>query len=90
MPPVTRLADVCTGHPRHPSRPVVTASSNVFVNGRGAVREGDLWSPHNHIGISIGGSGTVFVNGRRLCRQGDAIDCGSMVATGSSNVFAGG
>jgi uncharacterized Zn-binding protein involved in type VI secretion len=36
------------------------------------------------------GSSTVYVNGKQIGRVGDPVACGSSVATGSSNVFAGG
>nr|AKN37320.1 hypothetical protein [Vibrio sp. 1F_97] len=47
-------------------------------------------SPSCHAGSLSGGSSSVFVNGKPLGRVGDAVDCGSVVAAGSSNVFAGG
>lgn len=46
MPPVTRLADVCTGHGCFPSRANCQASGDVFVNGRGAHRVGDAYPSH--------------------------------------------
>jgi uncharacterized Zn-binding protein involved in type VI secretion len=36
------------------------------------------------------GSATVFVNGKPLGRIGDSLGCGSAIAAGSTNVFAGG
>lgn len=91
MSSVTRLADVCSGHGTCSSRPNVGASSNVFVNGRGAHRQGDPWAVHcTHNSILAAGSSTVYVNGRQLGRVGDPVACGSIVATGSGNVFAGG
>jgi len=36
------------------------------------------------------GSASVFVDGRALGRIGDPVACGSRVAQGSPNVFAGG
>jgi uncharacterized Zn-binding protein involved in type VI secretion len=32
----------------------------------------------------------VFVNGKQLGRIGDPVACGSAIASGSGNVFAGG
>lgn len=95
MPPVTRLGDICTGHQAWPPRANDEASGNVFVNNIGAHRQGDHWvihckdadchdSKHGH------GSSNVFVNNKQLSRIGDPINCGSYVAQGSPNVFAGG
>lgn len=95
MPAVTRLGDVCTGHGCFPPRPSSSASGDVFVNGIAVHRQGDSWSSHCcgpacHGGALASGSGTVFVNGKMIGRIGDPVDCGSAVAVGSSNVFAGG
>lgn len=95
MPAVTRLGDLCSGHGCWPPRPSITASPNVLVNGRGAVRLGDGYAVHCckaacHPGNLAMGSSTVFVNGLNLGRIGDPVTCGSVVAQGSENVFAGG
>lgn len=87
MAAASRLADVCTGHPRGPSRPCIQGSPNVFINNRNALRVGDAWAGHVHSGIQSTGARTVYVNGRALGRVADAISCGSLVATGSPNVF---
>jgi len=94
MPAVTRLGDRCTGHGCHPPRVNNQASSDVFVNGIGAHRMGDGWEVHCcgpdcHASNLSTGSGSVYVNGKQLARIGDPIACGSAVAEGSSNVFAG-
>ena len=94
MSAVCRLGDVCTGHDGFAPRPCVQGSPNVFVNGLPAHRLGDAWSGHSdgnstHAAILAGGSATVFVNGKPLGRIGDPVSCGSRVATGSGNVFAG-
>lgn len=93
--PVVRLNDICTGHGCFPPRPNIQGSPNVFVNGRPAHRVGDAWAAHCcgvpcHAGTAAKGSSTVFVNGKPLCRVGDDVDCGSKMAQGSPNVFAGG
>lgn len=96
MPAVTRKGDTCTGHGPWPSRPSVEGSPNVFVNGLAVHRQGDGWAIHCdptplcHPGVLASGSATVFVNGKQIGRVGDPVDCGSSVATGSGNVFAGG
>lgn len=94
MPAAVRLNDTCTGHGCWPPRPNDQASADVFINGRGAHRQGDHWAAHTcpsipetHDSALAGGSPTVFVNGKPLGRIGDAVACGSAVATGSDNVF---
>lgn len=86
MPGVTRKDSDTAGGT------LVSASGNVFVNGKGAVRIGDSvaghgTAPHNSPTMAEGSS-TVFVNGIPVCRAGDKATCGD-AATGSGNVFAG-
>ncbi|MCA3195217.1 PAAR domain-containing protein [Cupriavidus sp.] len=95
MPAATRLGDRCTGHGCWPPRPSTAASATVFINGMGAHRQGDSWATHCcglacHASTLAQGSGSVFVEGRGLGRIGDPVACGSRVAQGSPNVFAGG
>ena len=96
MPPAARLNDICTGHDDWPPRPNVQGSPNVFVNNRNWHRQGDSWEVHCnpemicHAGVLASGSSTVFVNKKQAGRIGDPVSCGSSVATGSENVFAGG
>jgi uncharacterized Zn-binding protein involved in type VI secretion len=96
MPAVSRLGDLCTGHGCFPSRPSISASGNVFAQGLAVQRVGDAWASHGcatcapHGGALAAGSSKVFVNGKPMARIGDPVDCGSLVATGSSKVFAGG
>lgn len=97
MPAVSRLGDQCTGHGCWPPRPSTGASPNVFINGIAAHRQGDAWAAHTcptipetHDSVLAAGSATVFVNGKQLARIGDPVACGSSVAQGSPNVFAGG
>lgn len=93
MPPVTRLGDLCTGHGCFPSRPSSGASPDVFVNGIAVHRQSDSWASHCcetcHGSALAAGSATVHANGLQLGRIGDPVACGSSVATGSANVFAG-
>lgn len=94
MPAVARLGDMCTGHGCHPSRPNVGGSHNVFVNGIPAHRQNDHWPTHCcgddcHDGVLAAGCPGVYVNGLELGRVGDPVNCGSHVAMGSGNVFAG-
>lgn len=95
MPAVSRLGDSCTGHGCFPPRASTGGSGDVFVNGAAAHRQGDGWATHCcgsscHSSTLAAGSGTVFVNGKALARIGDSVACGSAVAQGSDNVFAGG
>lgn len=95
MPAVTRLGDSCTGHGAFPPRPSTSASPNVNVNGIPVHRQGDSWAVHCnptpscHGSALAAGSGTVNVNGKGIGRVGDPVACGSSVAAGSGNVFAG-
>ena len=95
MPPAARLHDICTGHDDWPPRPNIEGSPNVFVNNRNWHRQGDAWEvhcnsiPECHAGVLASGSSTVYVNNKQAGRIGDPVDCGSSVATGSPNVFAG-
>mgnify|MGYP002624134001 CR=1 FL=1 len=95
MPPAARLNDICTGHADWPPRPNIEGSPNVFVNKRNWHRQGDAWATHCnsisecHGGVLASGSSSVFVNKQQAGRIGDHVSCGSSVATGSPNVFAG-
>ncbi len=73
----------------------VTASSDVIINGRGAVRVGDAvvhTCPHCGVGAAVTGSSTVFANGRAVHRVGDLVvypgGAGAAV-TGSGDVIIG-
>ncbi|MEF1312044.1 PAAR domain-containing protein [Vibrio mytili] len=96
MPAITREGDGGTGHGGFPPRVNTVGSGDVFCNGIPVHRQGDAWgvhcdpSPSCHAGTLSGGSSSVFANGKPLGRVGDAVDCGSVVAAGSQNVFAGG
>jgi uncharacterized Zn-binding protein involved in type VI secretion len=73
-------------------------SPDVKVNGTGISRQGDVNTPHllppppcpTHAAPIATGSTTVFVNTKGCGRIGDGISGCTSVATGSSNVFAGG
>jgi len=95
---VCRIGDAdaphCSGMVR------AAGSSNVFVNGIGISRQGDVNTGHlklppvgnppkcpGHSAAIVSGSLTVRINGKGCGRVGDAT-CTS-VAQGSSNVFAG-
>lgn len=92
----TRLGDNSTGHDACAPQPLVTASGNVFINGKGAGRVGDLYASHGcdahgaHQDKISAGSGTVFINGQPAGRIGDAVTLAGSVAQGSGNVNIGG
>ena len=91
----TRLGDLDSGHDLCPGTALNSASSDVYVNGKGAGRVGDSYVAHScpihspHVGVIASGSATVFINGRRAGRIGDAVSCGGAVAQGSDNVYIG-
>lgn len=92
---VTRLNDLGAAHDACPAVPLITASTDTFINGRGAGRVGDSYANHQcdehptHTPHIAQGSSTVFVNGKSLARIGDAVDCSGSVMEGSPNVLAG-
>lgn len=97
MPAVCRQNDICTGHGCWPPRPNSSWSENVICNSRGVHRSSDGWLPHTcppipetHASNLAAGSSTVYANSLQIGRTGDPVACGSAVATGSGNVFAGG
>lgn len=96
MAGVTRLGDLETGHDACSPTPLMTASDNVFINGRGCGRLSDIYTPHTcrdhgrHSDIIVSASATVLVNGRGIARIGDAVSIGGAVADGSEDVLAGG
>lgn len=96
MPAVTRIGDADVVHCSQPKR--AQGSGNVFANGRGISRKGDMNTVHvkpggrgcpAHSAALSGGSGTVFINGRACGRVGDKVSGCTSVAQGSPNVFAG-
>ena len=96
MPSATRLGDSNTGHDMCVPVPLVTASSDVLINGRGAGRVGDSYASHGclvhseHSDIIAAGSSSVFINGRPAARVGDTVSIGGTVRDGSGNVIIGG
>lgn len=96
MPAATRQGDYCTGHDACPAVPLVGCSPDVFINGKGAGREGDWYTAHgcvvhsSHSDTIEQGSATVFINGIPAGRVGDPVILEGSVRDGSSNVFIGG
>lgn len=96
MPMATRLGDNDTGHDACSPTALTSASSDVFINGKGAGRVGDSYVPHgcvnhpSHSGVIASGSTSVFINGKAAGRISDPVSCGGSVAQGSGNVQIGG
>lgn len=96
MPNATRLGDMDTGHDACAPTALISASSNVIINGKGAGRVGDNYAAHgcvvhpSHSGTIASGSTTVFINGKPAGRIGDSVSCGGSVAEGSGDVIVGG
>lgn len=85
----------CTGVDCFPPRKSIGGSPNVFANSKKVHRKGDSWDEHCcgkpcHAGVLAAGSGSVYVNGKPIGRVDDPVSCGSTVAEGSEDVFAGG
>ena len=98
MPAVCR-GDSTDADLPHCSTPMRSqCSGDVFVNSIGISRQGDNNTPHlkppvpcpTHAAPITTGSTTVFINNKGCGRIGDGITACTSVATGSSNVFAGG
>lgn len=95
MPAATRIGDAdvthCSGMVR------AQGSSDVFVNGIGWSRQGDINTTHllpgtpcpAHTAPITTGSSKVIVNNKGAGRVGDAITACTSVAAGSPDVFAG-
>jgi len=72
----------------------LACSTNVLINGIGAVRIGDRVAPHPRSGCSIDTSSLsrasrkVLINGRGAGRMGDAYGPNTIVS-GSTNVIIG-
>ena len=96
MPAAARVGDSnvphCSGHN------MAQGSDSVFINGRQAVRVGDLTTGHLLPGVPCPGhsapvqrgSSSVFINGRAAARVGDPISGCTSIAQGSPDVFIGG
>jgi uncharacterized Zn-binding protein involved in type VI secretion len=92
-----RKDSVATGHGCDSTTTTNICSSDVFANGIGIARKGDMITIHTikagkvcvpHSAVINAGSASVFVNGIPMARRGDSADSGR-ITSGSSNVFAG-
>lgn len=85
MPKIARLGDQIS----HGGE-IVTASPNVYANGKKVAREGDTANCTLHGPVTINqGSSTVLVNGKRRARIGDTCSCGAVITGGSDTVSSG-
>jgi uncharacterized Zn-binding protein involved in type VI secretion len=71
---------------------IITASSSVMINGKGAVRQGDLHSCplHGH-GVTpmthVTATTKWTVDGRNGINEGDQAQCGAAMVVGSPDTF---
>lgn len=92
---ITRKGDLSSGHECWFPTMGISASVNVFVNKRGAHRQGDKLKGHicdkkYHMDTMAKGSLTVRVNKKSVMRIGDLNAPGGVMAQGSHTVLAGG
>ncbi len=73
--------------PDHVGGPVIQGSSDVFINGKPACRQGDKLSCQKGSDALAIGSGTVFINGRPAGRVGDPSEHGGKIVEGNTAVF---
>ncbi|MGZ0784551.1 PAAR domain-containing protein [Pseudomonas saponiphila] len=83
----SRLGDshVCP-LPGHGTTPIVTASSNVIINGMGAARVGDVCGCG---AVITTGFPSVLVNGRPLAHVGSLTSHGGSIVSGAGDTFGG-
>jgi uncharacterized Zn-binding protein involved in type VI secretion len=71
---------------------IITASSDMFVDGIAVARLGDLHScpiPYHGITPIIAASSTNFNDTKGIARIGDKVGCGATIIQGSSKSFSG-
>jgi uncharacterized Zn-binding protein involved in type VI secretion len=87
MPQVARLGDT-SDH----GGVIISASDDVFANGIGVARLGDLHDcpiPGHGVTPIVTSSEKVFANDRGVARIGDQAACAATIVSGSPNVEAG-
>ena len=92
MGAIARVGDLTSGHECHSVQTLISGSSNVFINGIPACRQGDPVSSHTcgnntHAGTISAGSSSININGMPAAIIGSAVSCGGVVAKGSDNTF---
>jgi uncharacterized Zn-binding protein involved in type VI secretion len=71
---------------------IITASSDMFVDGIAVARKGDQHScpiPYHGVTQITEASNTNFNDGKGIARIGDKVGCGATIIQGSSNSFSG-
>jgi len=92
--PMSRMADITTGHGCYAPSVGITASPNVLINGLPAHKVGDSFTPHTcgndvHGDVAAVGSTKVIINGSGAMRLGDTLaPGGALMAEASWTVFA--
>lgn len=96
MPAAARRGD--RNIPHCSAHTMSSGSSDVFVNARGACRQGDSTVSHLipqgrrcgvHAASVTSGSSSVFINGRAAATVGSRLSSCTAIAQGSSDVFIG-
>ena len=95
MPAASRKGD--QGVPHCSGYVIAAGSSDVYINGIAAARQGDIVTGHLLPGLPCPahappiakGSRTIFVNNRPLARVGDPVAGCTFIAQCSPTVFAG-
>ena len=96
MPAAARKGD--QGIPHCSGYNIAAGSSDVYINGIAAARQGDSVTAHQlpggrtcpvHAPPIARGSESVFVNSKPLARLGDTVSGCTSIAQGSPDVFAG-
>jgi uncharacterized Zn-binding protein involved in type VI secretion len=85
--PVARLGD-----PSNHNGQIISASTNVFADGKGVARQGDQHScPIEGHGVTNLTSIVTkdFVNGKLVITVGARAGCGAVISAGSPTVAAG-
>jgi uncharacterized Zn-binding protein involved in type VI secretion len=87
----------CPSCPHQGVGPAIVGSSNVFINGRPAIRVDDLGIHAiccgSNVWVAAEGAATVFINGKPVVRSGDRTGhCGGegKMIEGSDDVIIGG
>lgn len=78
-----------------PTLPVGPVQRKVTIEGNPALYNGDLFYPHSNTAVPVvvhaprvvtGGSSKVTIEGKPAAYIGSSIDCGDIIATGSTKV----
>lgn len=74
----------------HVGGPVAAGSSDVFIGGMPAARQGDSCTCSGPSDSIAAGSGTVMINGMAAARMGDSTSHGGSIILGDFTVMIGG